>query len=493
MNATFFYFLIESSVYLLFFLAIYKLAISNLTHFTWMRTYLLSSLTLSIILPLIRIPGQWSQSLLGDPLFEKPLSFIILNPFNVITPETINPATQADSYAGVWISMLNVLPAVYLIGVLYKSLKLYRNLRKIRESIRINHKHSEGKYWIVDADNGVAAYSFFNYIFINEDYKNLTPVEFQKIKMHELVHADQWHTIDILFVEIISILFWFSPLVGYTKNRLKEIHEYIADEKTAGTGEMKKNYAQLLFNLASEAKTFSLMTGFSGKQINNRILMVSKKRSLSAHKLSFIAIIPVVALLLLSFSYLDNANSKFSSKSSKREISSNSTSSSKIGNIIWVNNTIFSTAELNKILRLKKGDEYIKENVERRVNVDADGIRTSYEDKGYVFTNIKITEIPANNGVVDLTFTVFEEPRGKIGKISFNRFGNQKVLTDDLLKIITIKQGDWFSRAKLIQSIRALSSTGKIKPEISLSVTPGEKSSDGKIISVDIVFGVTEK
>src|ERR1035437_4295683 len=116
MNATFFYFLIESSVYLLFFVAIYKLAISNLTHFTWMRTYLLSSLTLSIILPLIRIPGQWSQSLLGDPLFEKPLSFIILNPFNVITPETINPATQADSYAGVWISMLNVLPAVYLIG-----------------------------------------------------------------------------------------------------------------------------------------------------------------------------------------------------------------------------------------------------------------------------------------------------------------------------------------------------------------------------------------
>ena len=457
-----------------------------------MRTYLLSGLALSIILPLIKIPGQWSQTILGDPLSDKPLSLIILNPFNVITPETINPATQADSYVSIWTLMLNVLSSVYLIGALYKSLTLYINIRKIRETIRINHKYSEGKYWIVNADNGVAAFSFFNYIFINKDYKNLTHDEFQKIIKHERIHADQWHTIDILFVEIISILFWFSPLLGYTKNRIKEIHEYIADEKTAGIGEMKRNYAQLLFNLSSEAKTFSLMTGFSGKQINNRILMVSKKRSLPAHKLSFIAIIPVVALLLLSFSYLDNSIVKLSSNSRKQELSSGLNSSTKIGNIKWVNNTIFSSAKLNKILALKKGDEYDKENIEKRIVKDADGVLTTYQDKGYLFADIKISEIPAGNGAVDLTFTVFEGARGKIDKISFE--GNQKIPTEDLFKKIDIKPGDWFNKTKLIQSIRALSMMDKIKPEsIKPSIFPGEIRPDSKIVSVNIAFEITEK
>jgi beta-lactamase regulating signal transducer with metallopeptidase domain len=494
MNTTFFYFLIESSVYLLFFLAIYKLAISNLTHFTWMRTYLLSSLTLSIILPLIRIPGQWAQSIIGDTFFEKPFSFNILNPMNIISSETSRSLAQAGPVVDIWTLMIMTLSAIYLIGVLFKSVTLCKNLMKIREIIRNNNnnKHQEGIYWIVKTDNGVAAFSFFNYIFINKDYKNLTHDEFQKIIKHERIHVKQWHTIDILFVEIISILFWFSPLVGYTKNRIKEIHEYIADEKTAGIGEMKKNYAQLLFNLASEAKTFSLMTGFSSKQISNRILMVSKTRSLPVYKLSFIAIIPVAALLLLSFSYLDNTNAKFTSKSGKQEISSGLTSSSIIGNINWENNTVFSSAELNKILALKKGDEYVKENIEKRVNQDVDGVTTLYLDKGYLFANIKITEIPVSNGAVDLTFTVFEGARGKIDKIGFK--GNQKITYEDLLKKITIKTGDWFSKTKLVQSVRALSMMDKIDPEsIKPSVHPGGLKSDSKIVSVDLMFELTEK
>jgi beta-lactamase regulating signal transducer with metallopeptidase domain len=492
MNTTFFYFLIESSVYLFFFLVIYRLAISNLTHFLWMRTYLLSSLSLSIILPLIRIPSQWFRSFFGETFFSKPFSLIMQNPVSMIEPETAKSITQAGSALNIWTLMILSLSVVYLIGVLFKSITLYRNLMKIRESIRNNDKYTEGKYWIVNTDNGLAAFSFFNYIFINKDYKNLTHDEFQKIIKHERIHANQLHTIDILFVELISILFWFSPLVGYTKIRLQEIHEYIADEKTAGIGEMKKNYAQLLFNLASEAKTFSLMTGFSGKQINNRILMVSKKRSLPAHKLIFIAIIPAAALLLLSFSYLGNANAKFKSNGSKQEMSSSSTSSSKIGNITWVNNTVFSSAELNKILALKKGDEYVKENIEKRINQDADGVLNLYLDKGYLFANIKITETPASNEAVDLTFSVSEGARGKIATVKIE--GNKSVPTDEILNKITVKPGDLFSRTKLIESVKALSVWNKFDPEkIRPAIFPEQKSPNSEFVSVHILFEVVEK
>ena len=488
MNTTFFYFLIESSICLLFFLAIYRLAISNLTHFSWMRGYLLSGLALSIILPLIKIPGQWSHSLFGNALFDKPLSLTILNPLMVLTPKTIESGMQTSSPLNGWASVMFVLSAIYLIGVLIKSISLVSNLLQIRKSIRKSPKHKEGKYWIITTRKEVAAFSFLNFIFINEDYKNLTPNEIQQIKDHEFIHANQLHTIDILFIEIVSVLFWFNPLVRYAKTKLQEIHEFIADEKAAGHGEMKKGYAQLLFNLASETKAFCLSTGFSGKQINNRILMVSKKRSLPGYRLVFISLIPVAAILLLSFSYFDNTSAAVPVNTQNTEINS----STKIGKINWVNNTIITTDELNKILGLKTGDDYIKKNFENRIWSDMDGISTFYLDKGYVFSKMDILENQTDKGTVDLTITIYEGNQSKIGKVSIN--GNKKVSSEEILSKISVKPGDLFSKTKIVESIRALSNMGKFDNEKILpDLTPLPKDPNNDFAIVDIVFKVTEK
>jgi hypothetical protein len=480
--------LIESSIYLFFFLAIYRLAISNLTHFNWMRGYLLSSIALSIILPLIKIPGQWSYSILGNSFIDKPLSLTILNPLIVFTPKTIESGMQTSSPLNSWTSLMFILLAIYFIGAFYKSIALFRNLLKIRESIRNNSRHKEGKYWTVNTDNKVVAFSFFNFIFINRDLKNLTSQEIQQIKNHEYIHANQLHTIDILFIEIVGILFWFSPLVRYAKNKIQEVHEYIADEKTAGYGEMKRSYAQLLLNLASEAKAFCLSTGFSGKQINNRILMVSKTRSLPRYKLIFSLLIPVAVFLLLSFSFLDNPAATAPQNIHNTKINS----SLKIGKINWVNNAILNTDGLNKILGLKTGDEYIKKNFENRIWSDMDGVSTYYLDKGYVFSKFEIAENPTNEGTIDLTITVYEGIRGKIGKVSIK--GNKQVSSEDILAKISVKQGDLFNKTKIVQSIRTLSMMGKFNSEtIKPSITPLPKDPNSDFAIVDIAFEVTEK
>lgn len=492
MNTTFFYFLIESSICLLFFLAIYRLAISNLTHFNWMRGYLLSGLVLSIILPLIKIPGQWSHLLLGNALPDKPLSLNIMDPLMIFTPKSIDESMKASSQLNSWESLIFVLSAIYFIGVLVKSVSLFRNLIQIREYIRQSPKHKEGKYWIVNTNKDVAAFSFLNFIFINGDYKNLTKIELQQIKNHEVIHSNQRHTIDILFIEIISILLWFNPLVRYAKNKLQEIHEYIADEKTAGNGEMKKRYAQLLFNLASEAKVFCLSTGFSGKQINNRIVMVSKTRSLPRHKLVFISLIPVVAFLILSFSYIDNPATPVKANIQNHEIKAGNNSSLKIGKINWVNNKVVTTDELNKILGLKTGDEYIKQNFENRISSDIDGISTFYLDKGYIFLKMDIAESPVNEGVVDLTITIDEGTPGKIGKVTIK--GNKRVSTEEILSKISVKTGDLFSKTKIIESVRALSNMGKFDNEaIRPDLTPLPKESNSDFAIIDVAFEVTEK
>jgi len=490
MNTTFFYFLIESSIYLLFFLAIYRLAISNLTHFNWMRGYLLLSISLSIILPLIKIPGHWSHSLLGNGLFDKPFLITNLNPLMVLTLNTIESGTQPGPGIDVWASIIFVLSAIYFIGAFYKSITLFSNLRQISESIKNNPKHKEGKYWIVSTNNNVAAFSFLNFIFIGRNVTNLTNQEIQQIKNHEQIHASHQHTLDILFIEIIGLIFWFSPLVRYAKTKIQELHEYIADEKTAGNGEMKRSYAQLLLNLASEAKGFCLSTGFSGKQINNRLQMVSKTRSLPKYKLIFVSLIPVAAFLLLSFSYFDHPVATAKTNNQKQEINSTPTSSHKIGNIIWVNNMAFTSAELTKILGMKKGDEYTKKSLQKRLD-DEDGVSTFYIDHGYLFYNIKITETPTSGNAMDLTFTIHEGDRGKIGKVSIK--GNQHVPTEEILNKIIVKPGDLFSKTKIIQSVRALSMMGKFDNErIRPEVTPLPKEPNNVFITVNIAFEVSE-
>jgi outer membrane protein insertion porin family len=165
------------------------------------------------------------------------------------------------------------------------------------------------------------------------------------------------------------------------------------------------------------------------------------------------------------------------------------TTSSKIGNISWVNNTVYSSGNLTEVLGLKKGDKFSQENIKGRINGEVSNL---YLDNGYLFSNIQITETPKSDGVVDLTFTIYEGNRGKIGKIEIS--GNKSVSTKDILNRISLKSGDWFSKAKLIQSVRAVSMIDKINPEtVNPRINTEVQTAYNKVTNVDIVFEVTEK
>lgn len=170
-------------------------------------------------------------------------------------------------------------------------------------------------------------------------------------------------------------------------------------------------------------------------------------------------------------------------------------SSQKIGNIKWLNNSVFSAAELDKAFGLKKGDEYTKENTAKRIIQDEDAVLNLYLNKGYLFANIKTAEIPVSEQIVDLTFTVFEGARGKFDKVSIK--GNHNVQTEEILNKLTFKSGDWFSKKEIVQSVKALSMMDKINPEsIKPSITPvfpSDKSNDNKLVSVNIEFELAEK
>lgn len=476
------YYVLESTVSLLLFLIVYRLLFANLTHFSWMRVYLLISVLLSLVLPLIIIPIHWRSSISHSDLY---------NNYRLIFGNQLNGFSNAQSINNSGIDrqqlLLILIIGLYVIGLLYKSYNFARNLQTIRTCIKQNPKVRDGGYWFVNLNNIMPPFTFFNYIFITNSYQNLSSDELQRIKDHEKIHARELHSLDVLFIELISILFWFNPLLIYLKKSIQEIHEYIVDEKIVERGKGKKDYAELLLKLASEVKGFNLSAGFSGNQIKRRIVMISKQRSLPGQKLLFVILVPLTMLLILSFSYIKNTDSPTSQTTQNENVIQNQL---KIGKILWKGNTVYDIKTLNNAFGLKEGSLYNKKLIEDRLNGSSgaqDAVANLYQDNGYLFSRISFTE-EQNKDAVDLTISIYEGKQAKFGDIIVKVNG---IVTNEGVNDLGIKTGDLFSKAKIIKSIRALAATGKFDPDkINPNLIPHLTNDEYE--SVDLVFELTE-
>jgi hypothetical protein len=482
MTNPFIYYVLESTVCLLLFLTVYRLLIANLTHFSWMRVYLLISVTLSLILPFLIIPIHWSSSIIPSTLF---------NNYNFLSGNQTYgySGTQSVNNSGINIQQGLIISfmALYIIGLIYNAYNFVRNLRSIQNCIKQNPKVREGRFWLVDLIEKVTPFSFFNYIFISNSYQRLSKEDLQRIKDHEKVHSQQLHSLDVLFIEFISIIFWFNPLLIYLKKSIQEIHEYIVDEKIVEKGKGKKDYAELLLKLATEVKGFNLSAGFSGSQIKARIVMISRQRSLPGHKLMFIILVPLTIFLMLSFSYIKNPDPKTTQTKQNENVNQ---SQLIIGKIIWNGNTVYDIKTLNQVFGLKTGSEYNKSLIDDRLNGTSgaqDCVSSLYNDNGYLTSRLTIDE-KQNNESVELNITIYEGKQAKFHDIIVKIDG---IVTKDPVNEIGIQTGDLFSKAKIRKSIEALAATGKYDPE-KINPKPFLKVTTDEFDNLDLLYELTK-
>lgn len=377
-------------------------------------------------------------------------------------------------------------------GALHKLYLILRKLLRIRNGIRLNHRVKRDKYWLIELDSPVPACSFLNYIFLNRKLGNLSNSERENIFSHEVVHARQRHTLDVLFAELVSVLFWFNPLMKTFKAYLTEVHEFLADENTPNNTEMKKSYSHLLLKLSTEEQAFNLSSGFSAKLIKSRIIMMDKARSMRWQKALFFLLLPAALALLMSFSYLENRSTAAPGNIEGPSTNNHTVSQSKVGNIGWEGNTVFSDSQLTKTLGIHTGDVYSKDYLNERLFSDEDAVNSLYLDEGYLFFQLEVKEEPKNDGTIDLTMSIYEGNPFIIGQVTI--VGNGKVPKQDIMDVLLIKKGELFSKTKLISSVRAIAKMKKFEPEkIMPNPIPKPDQFDGEYAVVDIEFQLTEK
>jgi hypothetical protein len=273
--------LIQILVFQILFLAVYEAFLKKETFFNLNRIYLLLTPILGTVLPFISI--DFIQKSI-------PQEYIVQLP-SVVVGGTISEAIPSAS--SLWIpSLLDFwllgigLSAVFFFWKFFKIAKLY---------FSGTTAYSDG-FKLKILPKTEVAFSFFNTIFLGE---NISEENSSNIIAHEKIHIQQKHTLDLLFFEILRIVFWFNPLVYLFQNRMATLHEFIADEKVTAKKDKKQYYQNLLSEVFQTEKISFINTFFNQSLIKKRISMLQKSKSRKTAQLKYLLLLPAICTMLI--------------------------------------------------------------------------------------------------------------------------------------------------------------------------------------------------
>ncbi|MEM9548981.1 MAG: POTRA domain-containing protein [Bacteroidota bacterium] len=134
-------------------------------------------------------------------------------------------------------------------------------------------------------------------------------------------------------------------------------------------------------------------------------------------------------------------------------------------NIVWKGNSLFTDDQLSSVLGIVKGDAYDPELLQNRLTYSLDGrdISSLYMDDGYLFFDIKPTEVAIDNDSIDIEMRIYEGPQATINEVIIR--GNDRTHEHVVRRMIRTRPGKKFSRSDIIRSQREIINLGYFSPE----------------------------
>jgi hypothetical protein len=278
------FYIFKSGICLAIFYGFYKLLLEKESFHIFKRFYLLVSAVLAFVIPLITFTEYIDVIPQETPLFFP--EFTVIN--NIIENEPINYTPY-------------ILWSIYCLGVLLFSFKFFKNLIELIIKVRRNPKFKNHSFINVLLQDLVIPHTFFNYIFLNKQKFETQQIP-KEVLLHEETHAKQKHSLDVLFIEILQILFWFNPFIYFIKRSIKLNHEFLADQAVLNKGTKPSTYQQILLAFSSNATEPTLSNAINYSSIKKRFTVMKTKTSKQAIWLRSLILLPLLAILIYSFS-----------------------------------------------------------------------------------------------------------------------------------------------------------------------------------------------
>ncbi|MFK8294692.1 M56 family metallopeptidase [Capnocytophaga canimorsus] len=270
------------------FYTLYHLLLSREKMLIFNRFFLLSALVASFVFPLITIEMPF------QPIFEKTFEQTAVtqevgNSSIYVNPTTEQFITENNNFTSL------IIMCLYGVITFLMLFRFLRNLLKIFNKIKKHPKQPYQGAYLVILEEECAPHSFWNYIFINKKdaYE-------QKVLLHELTHIRQKHSLDLLFVEFLKIVFWFHPVVHLFGKAIRINHEFLADACVVSKHTNIAEYQMLILKRAASANV-PIYNYFNFYNTKKRLIMLQTKVNHFRNLCKMALLIPTSVLFLVVF------------------------------------------------------------------------------------------------------------------------------------------------------------------------------------------------
>jgi beta-lactamase regulating signal transducer with metallopeptidase domain len=271
-------YLLKSASCLALLLLFYHLILEKEKMHIFNRFYLLGSVIFSLLVPFATL------TVASTTEFTEAVQTILHTTASI---DSIAPISIKESF-DYSLLFMGIYGFVSLILLLRFGKNVFKIIRKIKANKKIQHQTAT----LVLVEDNILPHSFWNAIFINKSEFEQGTIE-TELFTHELTHVTQKHTLDIVLIEMLHILFWINPLFIFLKKAIQLNHEFLADETVINQHQNTFQYQHLLLNKAAWNNEYYLASNLNYSLTKKRLKMMTTQSSRTKVLLKKLAVIPL--------------------------------------------------------------------------------------------------------------------------------------------------------------------------------------------------------
>ncbi|MEO9891660.1 M56 family metallopeptidase [Aurantibacter sp.] len=283
-------YILKSAACLAILLLFYKLFLEKISMHVFKRFYLLGAILFAFVAPTV---------VFTEYIEVAPINYDNLNVSSISYSNT--PLKETPEIVG----FSTILWVAYSVGVLFFCIVFFKNLIHILKRIQRNPNYRESSFIHVLLHEKLPPHSFLKYIFLNKKKfeENTIPKE---VLLHEETHAREKHSLDVLLIEVLQVIFWFNPLFYFYKKAIKLNHEFLADQAVLNTKIDTATYQNTLLSFLSskdDRKQQSMLSSaINYSSIKKRFTIMKTKTSKKAILFRSLLLLPLLTAMLYGFS-----------------------------------------------------------------------------------------------------------------------------------------------------------------------------------------------
>ncbi|GGG96622.1 hypothetical protein GCM10011416_13080 [Polaribacter pacificus] len=255
----------------------------------------MGSILVSFLIPsyIIYVPATAAENFIGleqqQPQQQPVTDIAFLNTVSIDAPAQVNTINYEVYLSGLYILISSILAFIFIKSI-------YKIIAKVRKNERLNYYSAT----VILLKEEILPHTFLSYIFLNKQAYVKDQSE-QLILTHELAHVKQKHSIDIIFIELLHLVFWIVPIFKWYKKAIQLNHEFLADQAVLNTHNNISEYQNLLLQLTTQNNSSYLASNLNYSLTKKRLLMMTTPSSKTKILIKKLLVVPVVAGFIFAF------------------------------------------------------------------------------------------------------------------------------------------------------------------------------------------------